>query len=248
TRLAADTEAKMKKDLATRNSEIAEAEKLREEKVLGFRKLADDTGAELTKEKEKTSKLQADLTNLKKERDKLEKQLAKVNTELTATKSAFDEAKARLNTLLEKTGTDPRAVEAETFDAKASAALKTWKNDWKVVRRTGARAYINLGSADGVVPQLTFSVHSRGMDGRLSATAEGTVEVVRVTGEHLSLVQITSERDPRGNPIIGGTNGDRLFNPTWDPKAKKSVAVAGIVDLAGDGKDGTAEFLRLLAR
>src|SRR5262249_19972130 len=47
------------------------------------------------------------------------------------------------------------------------------------------------------------------------------------------------------DPIL---KGDKLFNPTWDPDRKKHVAVAGFIDLVGDGKDGLEDFRRMLAR
>jgi hypothetical protein len=39
-----------------------------------------------------------------------------------------------------------------------------------------------------------------------------------------------------------------LFNPSWDPNLKKHVALTGIIDLTGDGRDSSIEFRRNLER
>src|SRR5262249_48012145 len=101
------------------------------------------------------------------------------------------------------------------------------------------------GSADRVTPQLTFSVHERKPDGRLNPTPKATVEVVRIISPNVSQVKITSATDARRDPVL---KGDRLVHPTWGPDKKKFIAIAGVVDLDGDGTDGTAKFLRLLAK
>jgi hypothetical protein len=111
--------------------------------------------------------------------------------------------------------------------------------------RKGTMPYINLGRADGLTPQVTFSVHTAGPDGRLSPSAKGTVEVVRVIDDHMSQVRVTSQKDARTDPII---EGDRLFNPTWDPTEKRHIALAGIVELGSEGADNTEDFRRLLEK
>jgi hypothetical protein len=119
--------------------------------------------------------------------------------------------------------------------------------EWQIVRMDtrGTNPYINLGAADGVKPQLTFSIHGRDVDGKVSPTAKGTMEVVSVLGEHLSQTRITSVKDGFRDPIM---KGDVLHNPSWDPNFKKHVVVAGVIDLTASGRDDTAEFIRNLQR
>jgi RNA polymerase sigma factor (sigma-70 family) len=123
-----------------------------------------------------------------------------------------------------RAGPDRRAPEAEALDARAAEALKRWRKDWKIVAvdRKGTQVYINLGTADRVTPNLTFSIHSLGPDGKLSK-AKGTLEVVQVIGPHLSRARVTSVKDSSRDPVM---RNDRLFNPTWDPE-KRSVAATG---------------------
>jgi hypothetical protein len=139
-----------------------------------------------------------------------------------------------------------RNEEIAATKLKGSDAPRDWRTDWRVVRLDNrGNAYINLGSADKVKPQLTFSIHGLGGDGRPQPQAKGTMEVMSVLGEHLSQARMTSVKDPNRDPIVVG---DILFNPSWNPNTKKHVAIAGRIDLSGDGRDSLVEFIRNLER
>jgi hypothetical protein len=79
---------------------------------------------------------------------------------------------------------------------------------------------------------------------------------LNVVNDHLSQVRVLYDyderlegkpqrHDPRHNPVL---KGDVLYNPTWDPNQKKHIAIAGAVDLVGDGHDSLPEFIRSLER
>lgn len=78
--------------------------------------------------------------------------------------------------------------------AKSNEAPTSMRSDWKITRMDarGGNPYINLGSADLVKPQLTFSIHGVGTDGRPNPQSKGTLEVVNVIGDHLSQTRISS--------------------------------------------------------
>src|SRR5262249_14402608 len=64
--------------------------------------------------------------------------------------------------------------------------------------------YINLGSADYVKPQLTFSVFEPSRTGRAEGARKGALEVVSVTGPHQSKARIVADTvsDPGMRPIM----------------------------------------------
>jgi hypothetical protein len=101
--------------------------------------------------------------------------------------------------------------------------------------------WINRGYADNVQPRqnLTFSVF--GPD----HTRKGTIEVTEVVNPHLSMARITEMVDPNHNPIMPE---DVLINPAWTPNSRTHVAIGGLIDLTGDGKDSSEEFVRNLTR
>jgi hypothetical protein len=177
----------------------------------------------------------------------MEGKLAQATKDQREMKEKLDDTRARLGAMYERVGIDPRAVETEALTTQSLNVLKTWNRDWQIVEldRRGTTPYINLGSADGLSPQVTFSVHSAGRDGKLNPTAKGTLEVLRVIGPHLAQARVTSVRDGQTDPIL---KGDRLFNPTWDPGRKKRVALAGVADLGTENAYTNDEFRRLLNR
>jgi hypothetical protein len=108
----------------------------------------------------------------------------------------------------------------------------------------GNEAYINVGSADNAKPGLTFSVFEA-TAGKPGKNRKGSVEIASVLGEHLSKARITDVQDPTRQPILAG---DLLYNPAWSPALREHVAITGLIDLTGDGRDHTAEFVRQLEK
>jgi hypothetical protein len=111
--------------------------------------------------------------------------------------------------------------------------------------RSGTFAYLNVGSRDHVKAQLTFSVFGKDVGGKPVGERKAAVEVVNVLGPGLSMAKVTDVTDAASNPIL---NGDLLFNPAWNATLREHVAVAGLIDLTGDGSDSTEEFVRELQR
>jgi hypothetical protein len=119
----------------------------------------------------------------------------------------------------------------------------------KVVRVDRERdlVYVDLGSADSVLPQVSFSVMPSGSTGKAAAARQrkGAIEVVTVLEPHLSSAKIVEEASRYRDPIMPN---DVLFNPAWSPTQKVHVALAGIFDLNGDGIDDTQDLIRMLEK
>ena len=140
-----------------------------------------------------------------------------------------------------------QADRIEQFQVKSTEAPASLRTDWKIVRMDarGTNPYINVGSADRVKPQLTFNIYGVGIDGRVNPQPKGTLEVVNVVSDHLSRARVTSVKDPNRDPIL---EGDVIYNASWNPSLHKHVALAGVMDLTGDGRDSLPEFMRNLQR
>lgn len=208
----------------------------------------------LNKEGEQRAEVQKKLDTTAKELEKQSKlakqwqaQVATLTRESKEAKETLSDTQARLAAMLEKSGQDPSTVATTAIDNRAAQALKDWNKDWRIVNidKVGTMPYINLGSADGLVPQVTFSIHSTGPDGKLNPIAKGSLEVIKVIDGHLAQARVTSIRDSKADPIL---KGDKLFNPTWDPYSKKHVAVLGLSDLGGDGAENNEDLRKLLAK
>lgn len=115
----------------------------------------------------------------------------------------------------------------------------------KITRIEGtSTAYINLGRADLVRTGLTFSIFSVGAY-KANAERKASIEVVEVIGDHLAKGRLTEVRNSAREPVL---TGDLLYNPAWSPGMREHIAVAGMIDLTGDGRDGTMDFIRLMEK
>jgi hypothetical protein len=112
------------------------------------------------------------------------------------------------------------------------------------------RVYINKGAADGVKTGLTFNVFGPSWDGRAEGPFKGTIEVLRVE-PRTSMARITSLYDAVGNEVSlndpspskiirGGSNPwkekDLIFNLGWGAR----VAIAGVINFNGQGAESPA--------
>ena len=195
--------------------------------------------------------VRGEIDKIKKERDKFASDLVTARKEKSDVQVAFEEVSSELRIMKDKTGIDPADLEAKRLDAAALAELRNWdvsRKPWKLTEmdRTGRMPYINLGSADKLQPQVTFSIHSLGRDGKLNPVPKGTLEVIAIKGPRLAQARITSlAKGNEKDPIL---KGDYLFNPTWDPHSRKRIVLAGLADLNEDRTDSTKVLLDLLAR
>jgi hypothetical protein len=125
---------------------------------------------------------------------------------------------------------------------------------------------INLGTAQGARPELTFNIFGAGASGRAEKQLKGSIEVIKVVDANTSIARITSLYDVEGHEILMNLQtrsrglreaeapireGDLLFNLFWGTR----VAIAGYVSITGEPSDNPAEqkrhtddFVHLLRR
>jgi hypothetical protein len=167
----------------------------------------------------------------------------------TKDKETNEETLGKLNETIKALEEKMRKIQAETKTdvggVKYVNLLEYDQPKGKILRkdRSGQTVFINLGSSDRVKPQLTFTVFTAGRDGRAVGEPKGTIEVMTVIGDHLSAAKITEAVSAVQNPIM---QGDLLYNLAWSPGMREHVAIAGFIDLTGDGRDGTLEFKQQL--
>jgi hypothetical protein len=249
-------ELQNKRDQADKEKQLAADELEKKKGELEDARKQFDTALEKVKDQAKV-----DLTEDRKKIDELRNEIGRLGAERESKVKEIDEARQKLVKDLHKrdqkikelyTQLAQKNEELASIKLKASEAPAAMRSDWKIVQMDtrGTMPYINLGSADRVRPQLTFSIHGVNVDGRPTAASKGTLEVVRVLGDHWSQARITSVKDPNRDPIL---KGDVLYNPFWNPLLKKHVAVAGLIDLSTgtgsrDPERGIQDFIRQLER
>lgn len=155
--------------------------------------------------------------------------------QLQSLKTSIEEKDVKLKKLLEEIESKREAIASDKPHGRIT----------KVDNRNGI-AWINIGSADFVRPQLTFSLAAPNAvttSGRRER--KGAIEVTRVLDEHLSQVKIVDVTNATQDPIL---EGDQIFNPAWDPSRPLRIALSGHIDYNGDGLDDTAEVARSLQK
>jgi hypothetical protein len=231
--------ANAKKESAQKDEELQNARNDYGDKLAKLSKALKD---DFVKSDEELQKIRDEFKHLSEQREK-EKLLA-------------EQEKKKQDALLAKKESDIKSARGlaqsrqdmlDQYNTQHPAAPASMRTDWKIVRMDtrGTNPYINLGSADHVKPQLTFTIHGVGLDGRPNPQPKGTLEVVNVVGPHLSQTRITAVKDRSRDPVL---ENDVIYNPSWNPNLKKHVAIAGIIDLTGDGRDSLYEFMRNLER
>ncbi|MCA9154494.1 MAG: hypothetical protein R3C99_08265 [Pirellulaceae bacterium] len=98
--------------------------------------------------------------------------------------------------------------------------------------------WIDLGSADGLKRQVTFSVYDQDDNAVSREKPKGKIEVLEVLDQHLAQCRILFEE--RGMRILPN---DLLFSPAWKSGRDVHFALAGFIDIDGDGRSDR-EILR----
>lgn len=236
---SADDLKKARAELQKREEDLAIARKEFEANV---KKLTDNFKQDFTKSDEQLREFRSKMDQESTKLENVRKQAEEAEKTLKATVESREREIGHLKNLVKKKDDEIAEFHANNPDRPANM-----RTDWKIVRMDsrGEKPYINLGSADRVKPQLTFTIHSVGLDGRPNPQSKGTLEVSHVIGPHLSQTRVTSVKDRSRNPIV---ENDVIYNPSWNPNIKKHIAIAGIIDLTGDGRDSSQEFIRSLER
>jgi hypothetical protein len=184
---------------------------------------------QLTDHKKKLDELKADLARKTEDVTAKEKKHQEEIQKLTQTISAIEKEreiwKNKYVTQVVKVGPQHESPDGEV----------TWVNQRERL------VWIDLGYADGLSRQITFTVHDHDQSGVASAVKKGRVEVVRILEPHLAECRILE--DSTKNPILPG---DKLFTPAWSPGQRLRFALTGFFDIDGDGRSDREEVRNII--
>jgi hypothetical protein len=99
------------------------------------------------------------------------------------------------------------------------------------INQRNKTVWINLGEADHLRPQVTFSVYSGDEDDALGAVRKASIEVTRILSAKMAEARITD--DVATNPVL---EGDKIYSQVWSPGRQVGFAITGIIDMNGDGR------------
>lgn len=206
----------------------------------------------------------AEVKNARDAQQQAEQQRDKANRDKDALSQKFDEDRARMQEDNE-TNRDKLTTISQDFDAFRQTAreqanqlvgknkqmqgtidtqklqlnqlradkFETTQGEIRYVVAGGNVVTINLGSADALRPGVTFGVID-GDETRLQdAKVKATIQVSQVQGPHLAQGRVVARPDI-SSPIIPG---DKIFSPFWAPGRVVKIALAGDIDIDGDGRN-----------
>ena len=165
---------------------------------------------EMAKAQDMVNKTSQDLTKVRGEKTAVERQAEKEQQQMLTTVESLRQENSRL-----------RGDNFETPQGVVSSVI-----------RGGNVVMLNLGEADQLLPGITFGVIDGDATRLQDADVKATIQVTRVLGPRVSEARVIARPEVR-YPIIAG---DKVYSPFWAPGRTVKIALAGDIDIDGDGK------------
>lgn len=211
----------------TEQTKTAEAEKGRDAAIADRDAIKDQA----TKEK---TRIDAENADLAKQKDAMRQQIAQLNADFQKEKNDLQGKIAQFNTSVSNLQEELKKYRNElTSPADGRITQIDQRND------TG---YVNLGEADGLKPATTFSVYNKEETRFGEVDPKGKIEITRVTGPHQAEFRILDS--DTFQPV---QRDDLIQSPVWNAGDKVRFALAGILDVDGDG-DSDLELVKNIIR
>lgn len=212
--------AKLETDFATREAS-------KQPQIDDFKKAAETASKDLSGERDK----------FKADRERITQEQLKLKGDLDAARKSTAASVAQVDRKLQDATTQNNklvnTVKALTIEKRALLATKFEipSGEIRWVNQHAGTAWINLGSADALQRQVTFGVYPADTSD-ITAGKKANIEVTRILGDHLAEVRIFD--DKISDPIMPG---DKIYTPVWMPGEKRHFALAGSMDVRGEGKN-----------
>jgi hypothetical protein len=200
--------------------------------------------AEVAKFSEQLAQVAADL---EKERKTFTTDRGAINNQKDQLAANFDATRKEHEKLVQKSsdqiaalGTQLTRTNQLLSDLRNKAERDEKANefpDGKIVRvnQRTRMVWLDVGPADGLRLQTSFVIVSPEDGNPIKSKPKGIVEVVRLTRPHEAEARIVE--DDLSNPIMVG---DNIFSAVWETGRPERFALAGKMDVDGDGESDRA--------
>lgn len=180
--------------------------------------------------------------------EKVRQDLAKQSAEAAKKQADADAQVKNLNSEIRGKASRIADLTNESFERPHGKV--TWVN------MRNQTCYINLGRADGLQRQVTFSVYDPGVntlevpnaaddrkkdEKKAKTLRKASIEVTQILDDHLAECRILE--DDIKNPLLPG---DQLFTPAWRPGEKLQFALVGRMNIDGDREDDRQKVKNLI--
>ncbi len=221
-----ELEDKIKADQDDKEKEIAE-----------YTKKVADTSKDLVDERGKFDKDRLDINKSK----------ADLNQKFEAKAVAFDVLTKKSSEQVAALTADNTKFKKLLADLHAKDEASARRNevpDGKIVKvdQRNRLVWINRGTADGLRRQASFSVFDADDSNPIEGKLKGKIEIVRMINDHMAEARIVE--DDLAHPMMFG---DPIFSPIWEPGRPEHFALAGLIDLDGDGSSDLQRVRDMIA-
>ncbi len=162
--------------------------------------------------------------------DTLTQEKAKIQRDADTDRKAAIDLQAKMEKEVEQAIT-VRDVTDKKIKELTTETFEVADGEIRWINQRSKTAYINLGSADGLRTQISFSVYGRDAADVARKEKKGSIEVLKILSAHLAEANITF--DIFADPILPG---DKIYTPLWHPGRREHFAIAGNLDMDGDGE------------
>jgi hypothetical protein len=170
------------------------------------------------------------LDTQKTQNQKLTADLAARNTQIDQLQASKQEEIERLEREKTQLATLVEAFKDERMRNRVTT-YETPDGEVTYVDQGSRLVWIDLGEADGLKRQMSFSVYDQAETGVTKGKIKGRIEVTKVMDAHRAEARILE--DELADPIL---QGDKVYSPSFRKGQKTHFALAGFLDVDGDGK------------
>ncbi|MEM6655493.1 MAG: hypothetical protein AAF596_06810, partial [Planctomycetota bacterium] len=236
-RRSTNQEREAKEQIKQLNEKLLALEKAKETQIDQFKASLQKVESDAAAERNKFNQARADLEQ---KRDELARALDRQRAEEKKRVDVFRRQIAKQAEEITRLQDNMRRLIARTPVDNPSSEIAdgavTWVDQGKGI------AWINLGSADALRRQVTFSVYEQDSTDAGKAEKKGSLEVTKILGDHRAEVQITS--DTARNPVLPG---DWIYSQVWHRGSNLHFALTGVIDFDGDGRNDIEQAKDLIA-
>ena len=193
-------------------------------------KLSEEKAAALVAQ----NKLQAEVDDFK---DQIEDIQRKSDAAADVARASLNAANSQITTLVRENSnlkSTLNEITTEVFDHADGQVIR--------VASSLGTVFIDIGRADGLTSNRTFTVYDQSVTDFENATPKAMVEVIKVN-TFRSEARVVDQNVV--DPILPG---DHVLTATWDPGFSVKFALAGRFDLDGDRFDDTEKLMRMIER
>ncbi len=224
-----------------KNSKLAEADRMQSELVSERNRIQETGERRLNQVQTELVSTQQELEAERKKFNQERQRILDTKEELAALvpekerelNQVRSEAASRIDGLQKETQQNQVMIAAlqERLEDRREETFEEADGEVTWVDQNSQMVWINLGSADGLRRQMTFSVYDRRHTGVESAPIKGRIEVTRVMESRLAEARILE--DDLSDPIM---QGDIIYSPSFRRGQRTHFALVGIMDITGDGR------------